>query len=164
MMRVELVRIDNERVTANTDGVIVGRRGELRLEGEDWGPLVEQFFGRDDHEYAVTVGSAHRNTVQVMLVVERFGADAGEMLSWLRDRGYSVDGEGEGPLANVQVLGDGTLRVTASEGTFTVGAGDFDRLTLDVLKDLFDAERFRSDAEFKKWLDEHGVPASTWTY
>ncbi len=126
--------------------------------------MVEQLWGRDDHEYILTVAAEHRDTIQVMLVVERFGSDAGLLAGWLDTGRYRTDGLAGGEIDAVQVLHDGRVRVETTDGQLTVAANEFDRMTLEMLKDLFDSKRFTSDAAVGQWLEDHGIPSDLWVY
>jgi hypothetical protein len=163
-MRVELLSFETDRVTVFTEATIVGRHGALRIEGEDWGPVVEQMWGRDDHEYIVTIDAAHRRDIQRLLIEERFAGDAEAIVEWLSGRGYRIEGTGRGTVRDVRALRDWAVRIDTTGGAVTVASDDFDRMTLGMLKDLFDSKRFEHDAAFRQWLEGHGIPSDLWVY
>ena len=80
------------------------------------------------------------------------------------ERSFTVDGAGGSSIDRVQVTRTGAVRVATSGGAFIVHSSEFDRLTLEVLKDLFDSGRFEHDAGFRDWLTEHNLATEFFSY
>ena len=60
-------------------------KGNLRMEGQDIGRLVEKTWGQDEYEYAVTVDRLLKDTVLLNLLKERFKTTS-EFMEWLKGK------------------------------------------------------------------------------
>ena len=99
-----------------------------------------------------------------MLVTERFGGDAEAVRRWLKANGFRFRGIGRGDIEQVQVGSGGAVRIETSGRTMVMSDGEYDRLTLALLRDLFVSKRFESDVPFRAWLTDHDVPTEFSSY
>lgn len=164
MPRVPLLRLRTDRVRVSLDGVIEDEHGDLVLEGQDFGRAVGEVWGGGEYEYWVTVRSAQSDALLVLLVKERFGDDADALVAWLTSQRVEMSGSGGGTIHRVEVRPGGRLVVESARDSFTVEGAAFDGVTLGLLKELFNGERFAHDAAFRQWLTENDVPTDFFSY
>lgn len=146
------------------NAVIEDEQGDLVLEGQDFGQAVGEAWGGDGYEYWVTVRSAQRNALLVLLVEERFGDDAEALTSWLMSHRVGMSGHAGGTIDRIRVERGHRVVVSTTRGDLTVAANEFDPVTLGLLKDLFEGKRFEHDAAFRQWLTDHDVPTDFFSY
>ena len=82
--RITLIDEKTERVAVRLVARIADD-GDLILEGQDSGKLVEETFGDGDYEYALKVAADLKDTVLLHLIKERFATD-GEFRAWLEEK------------------------------------------------------------------------------
>ena len=63
----------------------IKENGDLQLEGQDIGPLVEEMWGDSDYEYWLTVDKDYKDTVLLRLIKERFSRET-EFKKWLEEK------------------------------------------------------------------------------
>ncbi len=68
--------------------VLVDGSGNLVMEGEDIGPKVRRFLGKDEYEFWVTVPKRHKDLLLLHLVKEAFGEGAisSDFMKWLDEK------------------------------------------------------------------------------
>ncbi len=68
--------------------VLVDGSGNLVMEGEDVGPKVKRFLGKDEYEFWVTVPKRHKDLLLLHLVKEAFGEGAisSDFMKWLDEK------------------------------------------------------------------------------
>ncbi len=68
--------------------VLVDGSGNLVMEGEDVGPKVKRFLGKEEYEFWVTVPKRHKDRLLLHLVAEAFGEGAisSDFMRWLDEK------------------------------------------------------------------------------
>jgi hypothetical protein len=82
---VTLSRTQGEHVRSTLWAVILDDGG-LEIERSDYGPLVEEVWNRDEHEYNVTVAADYKDTVLLMLIQDYIRDDIA-FRNWLEEKG-----------------------------------------------------------------------------
>ena len=54
----------------------IGEEGELLLSGQDIGEAPEQFFGKDDYEYFLSIPAAEKDRVLLALIAKIYRGNA----------------------------------------------------------------------------------------
>jgi hypothetical protein len=86
---VTIARTSGDHVRS-TLWAIIQDDGKIEYERSDYGPLVEEVWGRDEYEYNVTVPSEFKDTVLLLLVAEHF-ADDKAFREWLEAKGVPFE-------------------------------------------------------------------------
>jgi hypothetical protein len=108
--------------------------GDLVIEGQDFGPLVESVWGDTDYEYWVTVpGSQLRRLV-------------------------------EGLEEELRVQAVPPPNTDQEQGESDGSEPDVSRRCLILLSRAFREDVFGSDSEFKAWLHRHNIPSQLSSY
>jgi hypothetical protein len=89
--RITLIESKTERVSVRLVARIE-ENGDLVLDGYDSGELVEEVWGSDDYEYALTIKAAYKDTILLNLIKEKFANDS-QFRTWLDERGIPSDFE-----------------------------------------------------------------------
>lgn len=63
----------------------ISENGDLVLEGQDLGRLVQETWGDEDYEYWLTVAGEYKDTVLLYLLKERFESETA-FREWLKER------------------------------------------------------------------------------
>ena len=108
--------------------------GDLVLEGQDLGPLVDSVWGDSDYEYWVTVPAPHLNDLVRRLIKEL--------------NAQSIP------------LSSGEPAALASDLT----QREVNRLALILLRKAFAENVFTSDTEFSDWLKRKRIPSHFFSY
>ncbi len=68
--------------------VLVDGSGNLVMEGEDIGPKVKRFLGKEEYEFWVKVPKRHKDLLLLHLVKEAFGEGAisSDFMRWLDEK------------------------------------------------------------------------------
>ncbi len=68
--------------------VLIDGTGNLVMEGEDVGPKVKRFLGKDEYEFFVTVSKRHKDRLLLHLVKEAFGEGAisSDFMRWMEEK------------------------------------------------------------------------------
>ncbi len=65
----------------------ITEEGNLRLDGYDFGPVVEAFWNSDDYEYWLTVDKDWKDTLLLLVIKERF-LTLGGLRHWLDEKNF----------------------------------------------------------------------------
>jgi hypothetical protein len=82
---VTLSRTQGERVRSTMWAVILDD-GALEYERSDYGPVVEEYWHRDEHEYNVTLPAEYKDTVMLLLIKDYVRDDV-TFRVWLEEKG-----------------------------------------------------------------------------
>ena len=89
--RLTLIESKTERVSVRLVARI-DENGDLVLDGDDSGEVVEEVWGSDDYEYSLTVKAEFKDTVLLNLIKEKFANDS-QFRTWLDAHGIPSDFE-----------------------------------------------------------------------
>ncbi len=82
--RIKLIESKSARIFVNLSARI-DKKGDLILEGQDLGELVEEQFGKRDYEYSLKIKAEYKDTILLNLVKENFANDS-EFRTWLDEK------------------------------------------------------------------------------
>jgi hypothetical protein len=152
---------------------------DLILEGHDIGSGLEEFFGRDEHEYLVTVPAAEKGHLLVELVHDQF-SHVTPLQEWLTKEKLPfvpfdlTKGAHESDAADVvglRVLITPLSSLVASEthGDAMEGLSVHSTITDGVLLALLArvfgrAKRFEGDVAFREWCASIGIATGFSSY
>ncbi len=76
--------------------ILINDTDDLVMEGYDYGPDVEEFFGDDDYEYWVTVPKEYKDLVLLNLIKEKFtskskSGPSSAFMNWLKKKGIPYE-------------------------------------------------------------------------
>jgi hypothetical protein len=86
---VTIARTSGDRVHS-TLWANIQEDGRLQFERSDYGPLVEEVWGRDEYEYNVAVAAELKDSV-LLLLIKQFLPDDKAFREWLEAQGVPFE-------------------------------------------------------------------------
>lgn len=82
--KINLIETKSQRISVYLSARI-DDNGDLILEGQDLGELVQDQFDKDDYEYSLTIRAEYKDTILLNLIKEKF-ADDSQFKDWLDEK------------------------------------------------------------------------------